>query len=293
MDWKRDGGDWPNRDASRFVPAGGLQWHVQVMGEGPAVLLAHGTGASSHSWRDLAPRLARRLTVIAPDLPGHGFTAQPGAGAFTLPGMAQALQALLEALELRPALAVGHSAGAALLAQMCLEERIAPGVLISFNGALLPFTGVAGQVFSPIAKVLATNPMVPRFFAWRAAVDTGVAPRLLRGTGSRLDEAGIELYARLFRDPEHAGATLRMMANWDLRSLQRALPGLRQRLLLVTGTKDRSIPPSTAYEIHALVPDSEVRRLRGLGHLAHEEKPDELAEIVFEAADALAVAASS
>jgi len=57
-DWDREGRDWPNRAASRFVQASGLRWHVQVMGEGPTVLMLHGSGAATHSWRDLAPLLA-------------------------------------------------------------------------------------------------------------------------------------------------------------------------------------------------------------------------------------------
>ncbi len=72
--WEKEGQDWPNREFSRFVDAAGLTWHVQVMGSGPAILLVHGTGAATHSWRDLAPLLARHFTVVAPDLPGGGGT---------------------------------------------------------------------------------------------------------------------------------------------------------------------------------------------------------------------------
>ncbi len=52
---ERDGADWPNRQASALIEAHGLRWHVQSMGEGPGLLLLHGTGASTHSWRGLAP----------------------------------------------------------------------------------------------------------------------------------------------------------------------------------------------------------------------------------------------
>ena len=86
LSWQRDGRDWPNREFSRFVSAAGLSLHVQVMGDGPAVVLAHGTGSSTHSWRTLAPLLARRFTVIAPDLPGHGFTEMPETRRLSLPG---------------------------------------------------------------------------------------------------------------------------------------------------------------------------------------------------------------
>ena len=56
--WEREKSDWPNREASRFVDAGGLRWHVQQAGSGPVLLLVHGTGASSHLARNVA-RLAR------------------------------------------------------------------------------------------------------------------------------------------------------------------------------------------------------------------------------------------
>ena len=47
-DWARDGADWPHRDASRFIVAAGLRWHVQRIGAGPTLLLLHGTGAATH-----------------------------------------------------------------------------------------------------------------------------------------------------------------------------------------------------------------------------------------------------
>ena len=72
--WDHDGLGWPNRDKSQFVDAGGLRWHVQTAGNGPVMLLIHGTAAATHSWGGLLPLLAARYTVVAPDLPGHGFT---------------------------------------------------------------------------------------------------------------------------------------------------------------------------------------------------------------------------
>ncbi len=275
-DWETDGRDWPNRAASRFVTAGGLRFHVQVMGAGPVLLLLHGTGAATHSWRALAPLLARDFTIVAPDLPGHGFTAAPFWPRMSLPGMAGAIAGLLDALGARPALVAGHSAGAAILAEMCLQGRIAPAGLVSLNGALLPLKGVAGQVFSPLARLFALNPLVPRVFAWHAA-DKAVVARLLRGTGSRIDAQGAEFYARLARRSGHAGAALMMMANWDLAPLAAALPRLAPRLLLIVGAADRSIPPADAREIARLVPGARVIVLPRLGHLAHEEAPEPVA----------------
>jgi magnesium chelatase accessory protein len=277
--WERDGLDWPNRRASRFVPQGRMNWHVQLLGQGPTVLLVHGTGASTHSWRDVIPPLARRFTVVAIDLPGHGFTSLPPAHLLSLPHMAQALGDLLHAMDLAPALAVGHSAGAAILARMCLDRRIAPAGLISLNGALLPLGGAAGQFFSPMAKLLVSLPMVPQLFAIRAASD-GVIERLLDATGSRLDPAGIELYRRLVRSPRHVSGALGMMANWDLPALKRDLRRLAVPLVLVAGANDRTIPPRDAERVKRLVPAASIVTLPGLGHLAHEERPAEIADLI-------------
>ena len=140
--------------------------------------------------------------------------------------MARLLGELLRTLGVRPEVAVGHSAGAAILARMCLDGAIAPRALVSLNGAMLPLRGVPGHVFSPIARLVVSLPLTRRMFAWQAA-DRRVVARMLRSTGSSIDPAGVEQYVRLARCPAHAGAALTMMANWDLRPLQRDLPRLR------------------------------------------------------------------
>ncbi|MGI4878871.1 MAG: alpha/beta fold hydrolase BchO, partial [Janthinobacterium lividum] len=185
--WRTDGADWPNREASRFVAAGGVRWHVQVAGDGPVVLLLHGTGAASHSWRDIIPDLARDYTVVAPDLPGHGFSSAIGAP--TLPAMAKAVAALVAELRLEPALVVGHSAGAAIGLRVAIDAHPVP--LVSFNGALLPFPGVAAKLFPAMAKLLFVNPLVPAIFALQARGPGVVAKFLERATGSKIDARGV------------------------------------------------------------------------------------------------------
>jgi magnesium chelatase accessory protein len=273
---------WPLRSASRFHTVDGLRWHVQKLGAGPAVLLLHGTGAATHTWRELAPRLAERFTVIAPDLPAHGFTARPADDRdLSMAGMARALQALLRRMRIAPVLGVGHSAGAALLARMCLDRRMAPLGIASLNGALLELPGLPRVVFAPMARLLAANPLVPRLFAWRAR-DRAAVERLVASTGSRLDTAGIEQYARLVSDPEHVAGALGMMAQWNLGALERDLPRLSVPLLLVVGGSDRTLPPSEAKRVQRLLPAARIVELAPLGHLAHEEQPAAVARLIVE-----------
>ena len=233
----------PNRDASRFVRAAGLAWHVQVAGQGPVLLLLHGTGAATHSWRDLLPLLARSFTVVAPDLPGHGFTEAPAARRLSLPGMARDLRALLWALQVEPVLAVGHSAGARH------RHTDVPRWLHPSPRAGRAERRAAAARRGGGADVLATGPRADGVAAVAGAVRLagarapGTVAKLLRDTGSRLDARGEALYARVVREPAaRRGAALGMMAHWDLNPLVRDLPSLAPRLLLVTGAADRTIP---------------------------------------------------
>ena len=270
--------DWPNSQASAMVAAGGLRWHVQRMGAGPKLLLIHGTGASTHSWRALAPLLAARFDLLAPDLPGHGFSEPLRSGEASLPAMSKALRQLLGAMEFQPDVVVGHSAGAAILARMCLDGLIAPKLLVSLNGAFLPFEGLAGHLFPPLARLLFLNPIAPRLFAWSA--DRTTVTRLLRGMGSTIEPAGIDQYVRLFSDKTHVAGVLAMLANWSLDQLQRDLGKLATPLALIAGAQDKAVPPETARRIQARLPKARIERLRGLGHLAHEENPALLAALI-------------
>lgn len=274
--WEEEGRDWPLREASRFVEAGWLRWHVQQLGAGPVALLLHGTGAATHSWRGVAPLLALHLTVIMPDLPGHGFTQGRARGGLTLPGMSRAVGELLEALGVRPALVVGHSAGVAVAVRMALDGRHSAPI-VGFAPALTPFPGVAARLFPVIARTLFVNPFTAGLFARIARVPGEVERFLARATGSRVDARGVELYARLFGNSEHCAGAIEMMADWDLQTLAQALPRLPVPLHLVHGDADSAIPLASVER----VPAASLEVLPALGHLAHEERPETAARIIL------------
>lgn len=303
LDWERDGPHWPHAAHSQFVQAGGLRWHIQRFGgpspEAPCTLLLHGTGASTHSWRTLAPLLAQHLQVITVDLPGHAFTGLPpgGAGApqLSLPGMARALHSLLQTLRCSPALLVGHSAGAAVAVRMAIDGLVQPRLLVGLNAALLPLGGLAGQLFAPAAKLMAAAPFVPRMFAWHAR-DAAVLQRLLDSTGSSLDAEGTALYRRLVGSPAHVAGALGMMANWDLHRFARDLPRLASPLLLLVGERDRTVTPEQGTQVLQRLSAAAQGRcisLPGLGHLAHEEAPALLAAHIAKAFEAVRYGATA
>jgi magnesium chelatase accessory protein len=286
LSFAADGYDWPNREASRFVNAAGLTWHVQISGQGPVLLLLHGTGASTHSWRHLEPFLRPHFTVVALDFPGHGFTQSPPPELLTLPGMAASIAELLRVMNVAPEFAAGHSAGAAVISRMTLDGQITPRGLISLNGALVPFGGVATHFFAPLAKFLFINPLISRLFAWKGQ-EAATIDHVIRSSGSTIDAEGLEFYRRLVSSPGHISAALGMMANWELEALHKELPRLGVPLLLIAGQNDKTIGPEEAFAIQALIPSAKVHVLRGLGHLAHEERADDVAALMLDFAHAI------
>ncbi|WDA41541.1 alpha/beta fold hydrolase BchO [Erythrobacter sp. BLCC-B19] len=274
LDWSREGLIWPHREASHFVAAGAARWHVQRMGSGPPLLLLHGTGASVHSWRGLMPLLAQRHDVIACDLPRHAFTAGHDAFAMSLPAMAREVAGLLAALEVRPAAIIGHSAGAAIALQLALDHGF-QGPIVGLSAALRPFPGAMAQIFPAIAKTLFVNPLVPRIFTGSIDLVGGAERFLWRSTHSRIDRAGLACYARLLKHPGHAGGALAMMANWDLPALRLRMGEVRNPVLLLHGAKDPAIPPDWARDAAGWLPDARLELLPALGHLAHEEAPEQ------------------
>lgn len=277
--WETDGRDWPHRSVSRFVPVGGLTWHVQEMGEGPAVVLLHGTGAATHSWRQLMPLLARDRRVIAMDLPGHGFTRGRPSGGLTLPGMAAAVSGLLTKLDVRPDKLIGHSAGAAIALRM-VRSGLEVNEVIGLNAALTPFPGVLAPLFQGLARALVLNPLVPRLFAasTRGAGDT--ERFLMRSTGSAIDAEGLRFYGRLLGNAHHCRGALEMMAGWDLASLKRELPRITAHVRLIHGATDAAVPTNSVEQAARLMPQATLSVLAGLGHLAHEERADLVAEAI-------------
>ena len=273
MDWNAHKATWPNADLSHFVRLPGQTWHVQIRGSGPVLLLLHGTGASSHSFRDLIHPLSEQHTVVCPDLTGHAFTSLHQQQSSSLPHISDNLYALLAQLQLWPQAIVGHSAGAAIAAQLLLAhpER-PPPLLIGLNPAWLPLHGVAHWLFPPTAKMLALNPLSARLLA-RTAAHPKVVQALLHSTGSRLSEPGIALYQRLLQSPAHVHGVLAMMTAWKLQALEQALPQIHSPVFLHLGANDRSIPAWQAERACTLMPQAVKHSFAGLGHLAHEEAP--------------------
>jgi len=270
--------DWPHRDVSQMVHGPVHRWHVQQRGDDPDILLLHGAGGSTHSFRDLFEILTDRYRVTMVDLPGHGFTQLGGQRRSGLTAMATDLSALLTALEITPTAIIGHSAGAAIALELAKDR---PDLkLVGINPALQSFSGLAGLLFPMMARVLAATPFTARLFSGTSSQGKRTEA-LIAGTGSDLSAEGIALYRRLIASERHVNGALSMMAQWSLDDLINTLPQISCPTLFIAGTNDKTVPARIAKEAAAKMPNATFEAIDGLGHLMHEEAPDLIADHIL------------
>lgn len=271
--------NWPLRETSARVNLGEIRWHVQTIGRGPDVMLLHGAGASTHSWRKLVP-LMPGFRLIMPDLPGQGFSRSRARARMNIDGMAEDLAALITAQGWKPKAMIGHSAGAALAFRLSEILRDPPDALIGINAALGPFEGFAGWLFPKLARGMAMSPMVAHVVARLSSRQERVT-KLLESTGSRLDAEGIALYRHLIADPAHIEGTLWMMAQWRLEPLMARLSQTQAAVLLIAAQGDVAVPADVSRRAARMIPRAEFHEIPRLGHLVHEEDAAQVAALIL------------
>lgn len=266
---------WPNYAASRLLTVQNVRWHVQDAGQGPVVLLLHGTAGSTHQWGDVIPRLTAHVRIIAPDLPGHAFTQVPrglGRDVFSLGGMASAVAELCEALEVRPTLVAGHSAGAAVALRMTLDGLVAPQAILGFNPALVPPPEAYVSLVAPFLAPIVESRFVGGGAAWLAR-ETGLITRMLASSGSTLTDAQRSIYRALCANESHVAAALAMMSRWDIPTLLRDAAALTVPFTAYAGARDRWVPARQLEPAVARIPTATFEVVNNAGHLIPDEVP--------------------
>ena len=180
---------------------------------------------------------------------------------------------------------IGHSAGGAVSLELARQGRVAPGRVVVVNGALENFRGAAGWLFPIMAKALALNPFTGFLISQGGRSEQQVRS-ILANAGTDLGDEALRCYARLIKRRAHVDGTLAMMAQWALEDLNRALPAIATPALFLHGDRDGAVPLRVAERAAGAMPDARLVTLGGIGHIAHEEAPDRVAEAITDFARA-------
>jgi pimeloyl-ACP methyl ester carboxylesterase len=256
--------------AAQFVQVGDQLVHVEQAGTGEPVVLLHGFGASSYSWRKVMPGLAGGLRVVAIDLNGFGYTERPRARArYTREAQAKLVLDTLDALGIARAHVIGHSYGGGLTLYLAQEhpERFRTMVLVDSSAptyandrrsratAFRPLTGL-------FVRTLALRRSAVRKGLLHSVYDHRlVTPELVEAYYDRLVIEGAADAFYGLTAPAPAGDTVRLETI--------AVPAL-----VVWGAHDELIAPEVGRRAAARLPHAEFVLFANSGHLPMEEEPE-------------------
>ncbi|MFC9946221.1 alpha/beta fold hydrolase [Streptomyces pratensis] len=255
----------------------GYRRAYRIAGEGPAILLIHGIGDSSATWADVIPELARRNTVIAPDLLGHGASDKPRAD-YSVAGYANGIRDLLGVLGIERATLVGHSLGGGVAMQFAYQypERTDRLILVSAGGVGREVNPVLRAVSLPGADLMLSTLRLP---GMRSQV--GLFTRMMKLLDTDLGQDAGELLDLVDALPDTTSrsafiSTLRAVVDWRgqaVTMLDRCYLAQGMPTLLLWGSRDGVVPVHHAYGAHAAMPGSRLEIFEGAGHFPFHADP--------------------
>jgi len=273
--------NWPNREHSRIVSIGDLEWHIQLTGKGPVILLLHGTGSSTHSWSDIIPLLEPHAQILVPDLPGHAFTLGAKLEDLTLDQIARSLLLLIDQLGIEsPSIVVGHSAGAPLALRFAVAASKPPKLVIALNPSFIPPPPVYTSFFGPLLGPITRSSTLSSLLA-SLSPSLGMVDKLLDSTNTILPEARRVYYRKLFERSDHVRGSMNFMAAADIEKVLNEANRYHGKLVCVLGNEDAWIPAKPLEKIiRDYFPTAEVLKWEG-GHIMHELVPIKVAQLIL------------
>jgi pimeloyl-ACP methyl ester carboxylesterase len=244
-------------------------------GKGPPLLLIHGFGASTYTWRHVAPELAKSYRVIAVDLKGFGQSDKPFDGRYSVYDQAELLAQLIEDKDLRDLTLVGHSFGGgvalllALEANQRLDGRITRLVLLDSIAYPQNIPVFFRLLDVPLVSQLGVR-MVPPL------VQTRVALQIAYFDDSKIDPEEIELYAAPLKTAAGKHAIIhsaRQIVPEDIAELSERYKTIELPTLILWCDHDRIVPLEVGIKLRRTLPNSTLRLIEDCGHMPQEEQP--------------------
>lgn len=264
-------------EIGRSIDAAGIKTNYLEQGEGPPLVLLHGSGpgvTAYANWRLTIPVLARRFRVIAPDAAGFGYTERKRAVTYNLDFWVRHVLGLLDALGIAKASFVGNSFGGGLTLALAARhpQRVVKFVLMGSAGVHFTLTPGLDAVWG-YEPSFENMRRIAHLFAYDTSI---ITDDLVRSRYEASIRPGYhESYSSMFPAPRQ-----RHIAS--LATPDDQIKALPHEALIVHGRDDRVVPLETSLKLHSLIVRSELHVFGQCGHWTQIEKKDRFNRLVEE-----------
>jgi pimeloyl-ACP methyl ester carboxylesterase len=264
-------------EIGKSVVAAGLKTNYLEAGDGPPLILLHGSGpgvTAYANWRLAIPELSKHFRVLAPDVAGFGYTERKSGAQYNLDNWVAHAIGFMDALNIPKARFVGNSFGGGLTLALAARypERVDQFVLMGAAGTEFTLTPGLDAVWGYEPSIENMKKLVHSF-----AFNTGfITDDLVKSRYDASVRPGFhESYSSMFPAPRqrhiHALATP-----------EEKISALPHEVLIVHGRDDQIVPLEGSLKLHALIPRSELHVFGQCGHWTQIERKDKFVRLVID-----------
>ena len=261
---------------SKFIDVDGMSVHYRIEGQGPKLVLLHGSSASLHTWQGWVDSLKDSYTIISLDLPGHGLTGPHPNNLYDAISSAKFVEHFTLALGLESFALAGNSRGGNIAWNYAVLHPSKVSALILVDAAGLPSEEDIPFIFKfyqiPILKGLLSS-FTPQFMVRDSIEDVYGEPNLVT-------DPMVQQYHDLLLRSGNRQATVERFDPAQFKNLYSRITEIKTPTLILWGTKDIWILPKYAARFEALIEGSKVIMYPSLGHVPMEEAPVQTASDV-------------
>src|SRR2546423_13607365 len=270
-----------NPEYSWFTRVNGARIHYQEAGDEKAlpIILIHGFISSNLIWSHaLKPLADAGFRVIAPDMPGYGYSDKPAEAEYTIAEQARNVVALMDRLKIKSAAIVGASYGGAVAATIALDypQRVEKLVLV---GAVTNDDAKKKLLLRlscfPLVGDIATPLFLGSRWVLRKRMDG-----MYRRMNKPVNEKMVASRHHLLETANSHRAMIRTARRWSANRIEREASLIRQPTMLVWGDDDEHTPLDHALRMRDSIPNAKLIVFRNCGHLPPAEHPQKFVDVV-------------
>jgi pimeloyl-ACP methyl ester carboxylesterase len=261
----------------------GMKIHYRVEGEGPDLLLIHGTFASLQTWDGVAEELRNNFRIIRLDLPGFGLSGPHPAHDYSTQAYVRCVNALAKHLNLSSFSIGGNSLGGFVSWAYALDYPISIINLILLNAAGIQDPDISKDKKRPLPFRIAQNKVLgPILVKCTPKFMVGVNLKDVYFDPQKFDKNTLNRYYELLRREGNRVAFLKKSGAQYPIPDYRKISGISAPSLIIWGEHDRWIDKANAHIFHKLIPNSELHILPDAGHVPMEEVPKQTAGLIHD-----------